>query len=185
MPGAAPLISSSGSSSAAQWHRWAKRKEIQLLGAMSKHAAAIPAAVGEDWESPYGFTPSELLLFLPPPPPNNLFHLTTFKLSNTTQEQSCDKRTGSQFLLECTQHKTLGKGETTTGNSNPITERVFSCRKCDLFPSGSTKKGHSRFTQQQDLVSGEWGNGNISPLASLTPTGMENWRELKKWFCKG
>lgn len=73
VPGAAPLVSSSGSSSTAQWHRWVKLKEIQLLGAMSKRAAAIPAAVGEGWESPYGFTPSELLPFLPLPPPPILF----------------------------------------------------------------------------------------------------------------
>lgn len=119
MPGAAPPISPSGISNAAQWHRWVKLKEIQLLGAVSKHAAAIPAAVGEDWESPYGFTPSELLPFLPPPPPNNHFPLTTFKLSNTTQEQSCDKRAGSQFLLECTQHRTHGKGETAQEGEQP------------------------------------------------------------------
>lgn len=142
MPGAAALISPSGSSRAAQWLGWVKLKEIQQPGAVSRRAAAIPAAVGEDWESPYGFTPSELLLFLPPPPPpNNLFSLTAFKMSNTAQEQSCDKRAGSfPALLDCTQHRTLGKGETATGNSNPITEHVFSCRKCDLFPSGSTRR---------------------------------------------
>lgn len=155
MPGAAPLISPSGSSNAAQWHRWVKLKEIQLLGAVFKRAAAIPAAVGEDWESPYGFTPSELLPFLPPsPPPNNHFPLTTFKLSNTTQEQSCDKRPGSQFLLECTQHRTLGKWETAQERATP------SLNMC--FPAGNVIYSQVEAAEGSLMVHtaagpGEWG----------------------------
>lgn len=53
-------------------------KAIQLLGAVSAHAAAIPAAVGEDRGSPYGFTPSKFPPFLPPPLPSK----PSFSLKN-------------------------------------------------------------------------------------------------------
>lgn len=109
-------------------------KEVRPLGAVSTHAAAIPAAVGEDWESPYGFTPSELTPSLPPPLPSkpSFFPLTTLSCQAQTKLQQEGNLPLTPGLLH-PRTGSHGKGETATEDSNPIA--APQCGPC--FPAGN------------------------------------------------
>jgi len=115
---------------------------------MSTDAAAIPAAVGEDWESPHGFTPSKPVSFLHSShlffPPSHLFSITTLKLSSAKRKVAKRGQPPGHPWTAAPSTGPHGRGETATENGNPIAapQRApsFPAGNVIFFQSGNTKK---------------------------------------------